>query len=116
MVYFFDINCYIYSSDLNQSVNIFKKLSTVEQTPLIENIIAKDYYGKPFKGPTSLVYNKDENVIYFYDSGNFGTASMCPFDCALYSINLKKRVLNQMLYKLSFIFDVAVMELIVVFM
>ena len=31
---------------------------------------------------------------------------MCPFDCALYSINLETRVLNQMLYKLSFIFDV----------
>ena len=39
----FDNNCYIYASDQNQSANIFKQLSKVEQTPLIENIIAKDY-------------------------------------------------------------------------
>ena len=102
----FDNNGYIYVTDLNQSAIFFKQLSTVEQTPLIENIIAKEYDGKPFKGPTSLAYNKDENVIYFCDSGNFETASMCPFDCALYSIDLETRVLKQMLNKLSFIFDV----------
>jgi sugar lactone lactonase YvrE len=102
----FDNNGFIYVTDLNQCAIFFKQLSTVEQSPLIENIIAKEYDGKPFKGPTSLAFNKDENVIYFCDSGNFETASMCPFDCALYSIDLETRVLKQIINKLSFISDV----------
>ena len=93
----FDNNGYIYVTDLNQCAIFFKQLSTVEQSPLIENIIAKEYDGKPFKGPTSLAFNKDENVIYFCDSGNFETASMCPFDCSLYSIDLETRVLKQII-------------------
>lgn len=102
----FDNNGYIYVTDLNQCAIFFKQVSTMEQSPLIENIIAKEYDGKPFKGPTALAFNKDENVIYFCDSGNFEGASMCPFDCALYSIDLETRVLKQIVNKLSFISDV----------
>jgi sugar lactone lactonase YvrE len=102
----FDNNGFIYVTDLNQCAIFFKQANTAEQSPLIENIIAKEYDGKPFKGPTSLCFNKDDNVIYFTDSGNFETASMSPFDCALYSIDLETRVLKQILGNLSFVSDV----------
>jgi len=102
----FDNNGFIYVTDLNQSAIFFKQLNTVEQSPLIENIIAKEYDGKPFKGPTCLSYNKEENIIYFADSGNFETGSMTPFDCAIYSIDLETRVLKQICNKLSFVSDI----------
>ena len=102
----FDSNGYIYVTDLNQCAIFFKQISTLENSTLIENIIAKEFDGKPFKGPSSLAYNKDENIIYFCDSGNFDTATMAPFDCALYSIDLETRVLRQIMNKLSFVFDV----------
>lgn len=107
----FDNNGYIYVTDLNQCAIFFKQLNnsndpTDQSSPLIENIIAKEYDGKPFKGPTALSFNKDENVIYFCDSGNFETASMCPFDCALYSIDLETRVLKQIMNNLSFVSDI----------
>ena len=44
----FDNNGYIYVTDLNQCAIFFKQISSVEQSPLIENIIAKEYDGKPF--------------------------------------------------------------------
>jgi sugar lactone lactonase YvrE len=102
----FDNNGFIYVTDLNQCAIFFKQANTAEQSPLIENVIAKEYDGKPFKGPNSLCFNKDDNVIYFTDSGNFETASMSPFDCSLYSIDLETRVLKQILTNLSFVYDV----------
>jgi len=101
----FDNNGFIYVTDLNQCAIFFKQANTAEQSPLIENVIAKEYDGKPFKGPNSLCFNKDDNVIYFTDSGNFETASMSPFDCSLYSIDLETSVLKQILTNLSFVYD-----------
>ena len=40
--------------------------------------LAKEYDGKPFKGPTALSFNKDENVIYF-NTQAFGKSN-CSMD------------------------------------
>jgi len=101
----FDNNGYIYVSDLSSNSILFKQLSTIEQSPMIENILAKEYDGKQFKGPTSLCYNQNENIIYFSDSGNFDDANLAPFDNSIYSIDLETRVLKKILTNLSYISD-----------
>ena len=81
----FDNNGYVYVTDLGSNCIFFKQLSSIEQNPVIEQVIAKEYDGNNFKGPTSLTYNKEDNLIYFSDSGLFENASLSPFDCKIYS-------------------------------
>ena len=102
----FDANGYVYVTDLNSNSIFFKQLSQTEGNPIIEHVIAKEFDGHPFKGPTSMSYNKEENTLYFSDSGFFENASLAPFDCAIYSIDLETRVLRKVLGNLSFVNDI----------
>ena len=102
----FDNNGYVYVTDLGSNCIFFKQLSSIEQNPVIEQVIAKEYDGNNFKGPTALTYNKEDNLIYFSDSGLFENASLSPFDCKIYSIDLETRVLRLILNNLSFVSDI----------
>ena len=102
----FDSNGYVYVADLQAGAIFFKAPSQNETNSIIEHIISKEYDNKPFKGPTSIAFNKEDNVIYFADSGVFENSTLAPFDCCLYSIDLDTRVLRLVLNNLSFVSDV----------
>ena len=102
----FDSNGFVYVTDLATNSINFKQIIQQDPNPIIENILAREYDGKSFKGPTSLAYNKEENVLYFADSGVFEDASLAPFDCSIYSIDLETRVLKKILGNLSFVSDI----------
>lgn len=102
----FDSNGYVYVTDLNSNSIFFKSPLQTEGNPLIEHVLAKEYDGHPFKGPTSMSYNKEDNLLYFADSGFFENASLAPFDCSIYAIDLETRVLRRVLTNLSFINDI----------
>lgn len=102
----FDSSNYMYIADLNSKSLIFKPPNLSDGTHLPEAIIAKEYDGHPFKGPTCLAYNKEDNCIYFADCGMFNDATFAPFDNVLYSIDLDTRVLKKVLGGLSFVCDI----------
>ena len=102
----FDSNGIVYVSDLSSNSVMFKAPKENDPNPQIEHTIAKECDGRPFKGPTSLTYNKEDNILYFSDSGLFDNASLAPFDSVIYSIDLETRVLKPILENLSFISDI----------
>jgi sugar lactone lactonase YvrE len=52
----------------------------------------------PLRGPTSLVFNKDDNVIYFTDAGNFMNAAVYPTTGSLYMIDLDSKIMRPLLH------------------
>ena len=38
--------------------------------------LVNEYEGIPFKGPSSLSYNQEDNILYIADSGTFGNISL----------------------------------------
>lgn len=102
----FDTSNFMYIADLASKSLLFKPSNLSDGSHLPEGVIAKEYEGKPFKGPTCLTYNKDENCIYFADSGIFEESTLEPFDSSIYSIDLDTRVLRRVLTGLSFVSDI----------
>lgn len=102
----FDNNGLIYVSDLNNSSIFFKQMSAMEQNPLIESILAKDFDGTSLKGPNALTYNRNDNVLYFADSGNFDSGSITPRDTTIYAVDLETRVLRKLISNISFVNDI----------
>jgi sugar lactone lactonase YvrE len=73
----------------------------------VDQILIKDYNDIPLKGPTSLAFNKEDNVIYFTDAGNFLNVSVYPSNCSLFMIDLDTKILRPILYNsLSYPSDV----------
>lgn len=73
----------------------------------IENVLVKEYDDIPLLGPTSIAFNKDENVLYITDGGNFMNASIYPSNGSLYIIDLDSNIMRPLLYNcLSFPADV----------
>lgn len=101
----FDNNGIIYVSDLSTGSIMMKQISTAEQNPMIETVLAKDFDGKPFKGATSMAYNKEESTLYFSDSGLFENGSMFPKDTDIFSIDLETRIIKKVLDNISFVSD-----------
>lgn len=67
----------------------------------------KEYEDNPLKGPTSLAYNKEENILYITDAGNFLNSSLYPCNGSLYAIDLDTKIMKPLLYNcLSFPADV----------
>ena len=64
----------------------------------IDQILIKDYNEVPLKGPTSLAFNKEDNVIYFTDAGNFVNVSVYPSNGSLYLIDLDSKVMRPILH------------------
>lgn len=102
----FDSTGIIYVSDIQSCALYFKVPGPDNNNLSIENVLVKEYDGKSFKGITSLAYNKEDNSLYFADSGNFEIASIAPFDSVIYTVDLETRVLRPILQNLSFVSDI----------
>jgi sugar lactone lactonase YvrE len=101
----FDLNT-IYVTDLNSSSVLFK-LASIENGGPIENVLIKEFEDSPLKGPTSLFYDKDENILYMTDAGNFLESSLYPSHGSLFIIDLESKILRPILNScLSFPADV----------
>lgn len=73
----------------------------------MEQILVKDYEGEPLKGPTSLAYNTEEDVMYVTDAGNFQDSNVYSKTGSLYLIDLDTNVMKSILHNcLSYPADV----------
>ncbi len=98
-------NSTIYVADLNYNMIYFKNLST--ESHIIENILIKDFKDEPLKGPTSLCFNKEDNILYMTDAGNFMSASLYPANGSVFIIDLDSKIMRPIMYNcLSFPADV----------
>ena len=70
-----------------------------DTSPGIENILIKDYEGKPFLGISSMFYNSKDNLIYFTDSGKFEFGQCYPENGSLYCLDLETKILKPILYE-----------------
>ena len=82
---------------------------SVEKIHQMEQLV-KEYEGIPFKGPCSIAYNKDENLIYFSDAGYFGTTSLNRPQGSLFIIELETRItkpilLDSLAYPADIVYD-----------
>jgi DNA-binding beta-propeller fold protein YncE len=72
-----------------------------------DQIMIKDYENTPLKGPTSLAYNKEEDILYMTDGGNFLNSSLYPSNGSLYMIDIDSKIMRPLLHNcLSFPSDV----------
>ena len=79
----FDGNDALYYADLAHATVFYKQLNmsggdskehSNDQSD--EKCLCKEYDGTPLKGPTSLAYNKEDDLLFFTDSGSFGTTTI----------------------------------------
>ncbi len=64
---------FFYSDIANASINKFTRFP---DDTFSDDCHRKDYEGFPFKGPTSLFYNKEDEMLIYCDSGYFGSSSL----------------------------------------
>jgi len=73
--------------------------------------IVKEFDGIPFKGPCSIAFSKEDNIIYFSDAGYFGTTSLNRPQGSLFCIEFdnntitKPILLNSLAYPADIVFD-----------
>ena len=89
----FDMYNNLYVSCLANAMICYQN---VEEIHNLEQLV-KEYDGIPFKGPCSIAYNKDENIIYFSDAGYFGTTSLNRPKGSLFTIELESRITKPIL-------------------
>ena len=65
-----------------------------EITPII-----KDYEGIPLKGPHSLAYSPQTNMLYFSDSGQIGETNLSNTKGSLFVVDLELNVLKSILHE-----------------
>lgn len=69
--------------------------------------MVKDFDDKILKGPTCLAFNKDDNVLFVGDAGNFMETQLYPFEGSVYIVDLESRIMRPILNKcLSYPADV----------
>ena len=64
--------------------------------------MVSEYEGIPFKGPTSLAYNTEDNILYIADTGPFGNISMSKPHGSVYLYDLRELDGLQMMRPLMF--------------
>lgn len=100
----FDNTDTIYYADLAHSTVFLKSLGTTnrDKNSVIDNdeekIVCKDYNGNPLKGPTSIVYNKDEETLLITDGGSFGTSSLNRTIGSLFIYDVQSNVSRPLLF------------------
>jgi sugar lactone lactonase YvrE len=91
-----------YFTDVASSI-IYQKKTDSEKS----EVIIKDFEGKPFKGPTSIALNLEENTFIFTDAGYFSSTSMSrPFG-SIYHYDIETKSLNSILLNsLAYPYDI----------
>ena len=67
----------------------------------LEHLVS-DYEGIPFKGPSSLAYNKSDNILYIADCGPFGSLSLNKPHGSVYLYELRDLDENRVMRPLLF--------------
>lgn len=67
----------------------------------------KDFEEQNLKGPTSITYNKEDNILYVTDAGNFSQSPLYPNNGSLYIIDIDSKIMRPILHQcLSYPSDV----------
>lgn len=88
---------YYYSDTANAAIYFNSQSGTNENEVDSHKIIRKDYEGIPFKGPTSIVYSKDNDLLIYCDSGSFGSSSLNRPNGSLYIDDIQNNILRPIL-------------------
>lgn len=97
----FDLNDNIYYTDIANAAIYFKQNASVAKDDLdndLNKLFRKDYEGFPFKGPTSIAYNKDEDIIIYCDSGCFGSSSLNKPNGSVYVDDISNGIVRPLLF------------------
>mmetsp|Transcript_29257 Transcript_29257/g.30369 ORF Transcript_29257/g.30369 Transcript_29257/m.30369 type:complete len:318 (-) Transcript_29257:26-979(-) len=95
----FDNGGYFYLSDMNTGFLYYKYGLSQESNLNIDQVLLKEYEGKPFLGISSMTYNTSDNVIYFTDSGKFEYGQCYPANGSLFSLDLDTKIITPILYE-----------------
>ena len=93
----FDSSDSYYYTDIANAAIFFNAQTGNENELDSHKIVRKDYEGVPFKGPTSIAYNKEEDVIVYCDAGNFGSSSLNRPNGSLYVDDIQNNLLRPLL-------------------
>jgi sugar lactone lactonase YvrE len=95
----------IYIGDLATCSVYFKSLINHDNT-IIENILVNEFEDQPLKGPTSLSYNSEENILYLTDAGGFMDSNLYENKGSLYIVDLESKIMRKICSSLSYPADV----------
>lgn len=97
----FDPNNNIYYTDVANAAIYYKSHSgtlSKEDENDSDRLFRKDYEGFPFKGPTSIAYNKEEDIIIYCDSGSFGSSSLNRPNGSVYVDDITNNIIRPLLF------------------
>lgn len=86
----------LYFISMLVSIQLFK---VSDLNNVIDQVLIKEYEGKPFKGISSMCYNQYENLIYFVDGTKFENGQCYPFNDSLYCLDLDTKIVKPILNK-----------------
>lgn len=80
-------------------INFYFLIVGNDSNTLIESVLIKDFEEASLKGPTSLCYDKEDNILFISDGGNFMETQLYPLEGSIYAIDLESRIMRPVLDK-----------------